>query len=250
MIGLVRDNSLFRAEEVLTFRQTDSTAVEEYTLDTTEVQKSLDEQASHGSSFESLKDYLSLENGAGVEVIPGLLHSNVEGITIHKHSNGVVGMGGEAVILEEDDKEETFLDEDNTEETEYDVESVLEKQNTHDLFCPNCKSCITKRVILRRKRRKVRNLRYRIKVDKVEQAATSASNSEPVITADDRTVVSATATDINEDRISVDNEEIANREVEINEDREVFRCLSCFSCFICTGTYSEQSTVSSYLPLI
>ncbi|KAI4384895.1 hypothetical protein MLD38_002981 [Melastoma candidum] len=40
-------------------------------------------------------------------------------------------------------------------ETEYDVENVLEKQNTHNLFCPNCKSCITRRVILRRIRDEV-----------------------------------------------------------------------------------------------
>uniref|UniRef100_A0A368UIL4 Membrane protein of ER body-like protein n=1 Tax=Glycine max TaxID=3847 RepID=A0A368UIL4_SOYBN len=29
---------------------------------------------------------------------------------------------------------------------EFDVEAVLAKQETHDLFCPNCRSCITKRV--------------------------------------------------------------------------------------------------------
>ncbi|KAF8042986.1 hypothetical protein BT93_A1349 [Corymbia citriodora subsp. variegata] len=40
----------------------------------------------------------------------------------------------------------------NPEETEFDVEKVLEEQNTHDLYCPNCHSCITGRVILRRKK--------------------------------------------------------------------------------------------------
>ncbi|GLT48365.1 hypothetical protein SLA2020_219960 [Shorea laevis] len=35
--------------------------------------------------------------------------------------------------------------------TELDVEGVLKKQNTHDLYCPNCNSCITRRVILIRK---------------------------------------------------------------------------------------------------
>ncbi|KAI3955587.1 hypothetical protein MKX01_034909 [Papaver californicum] len=35
----------------------------------------------------------------------------------------------------------------NTEEIiEWDVERVIEEQETHDLTCPNCKACITKRV--------------------------------------------------------------------------------------------------------
>ena len=40
--------------------------------------------------------------------------------------------------------------------TELDVERVLEKQNTHDLYCPNCNSCITRRVILRKRKRQAR----------------------------------------------------------------------------------------------
>lgn len=36
---------------------------------------------------------------------------------------------------------------------EYDVEKVIEEQETHDLFCPNCQACITKRVILRKRKR-------------------------------------------------------------------------------------------------
>nr|KYP53790.1 hypothetical protein KK1_024364 [Cajanus cajan] len=41
---------------------------------------------------------------------------------------------------------------------ELDVEAVLSKQETHDLFCPNCKSCITKRVILRKRKRNIPNI--------------------------------------------------------------------------------------------
>ncbi|KAK7282466.1 hypothetical protein RIF29_11273 [Crotalaria pallida] len=35
---------------------------------------------------------------------------------------------------------------------DYNVEAVLEKQETHELYCPNCNACITKRVIKKRKR--------------------------------------------------------------------------------------------------
>ncbi|CAH1427487.1 unnamed protein product [Lactuca virosa] len=40
-------------------------------------------------------------------------------------------------------------------EDEFDVETMIKKQETHDLFCPNCNSCITKRVILRKRKRKI-----------------------------------------------------------------------------------------------
>ena len=40
-------------------------------------------------------------------------------------------------------------------EDEFDVETVIKKQETHDLFCPNCNSCITKRVILHKRKRKI-----------------------------------------------------------------------------------------------
>ncbi|CAH1423490.1 unnamed protein product [Lactuca virosa] len=40
-------------------------------------------------------------------------------------------------------------------EDEFDVETVIKKQETHNLFCPNCNSCITKRVILRKRKRKI-----------------------------------------------------------------------------------------------
>ncbi|XP_021725742.1 membrane protein of ER body-like protein [Chenopodium quinoa] len=36
---------------------------------------------------------------------------------------------------------------------EYEVERVIRKQETHDLICPNCRECITKRVILKRRKR-------------------------------------------------------------------------------------------------
>lgn len=38
---------------------------------------------------------------------------------------------------------------------DYNVEKVLDNQETHDLFCPNCHSCITKRVVLKKRKRKI-----------------------------------------------------------------------------------------------
>ncbi|CAH2077738.1 unnamed protein product [Thlaspi arvense] len=38
---------------------------------------------------------------------------------------------------------------------DYDVEKVLKNQETHDLFCPICNSCITERVVLKRRKRKI-----------------------------------------------------------------------------------------------
>ncbi|KAL6006693.1 hypothetical protein ACLOJK_032186 [Asimina triloba] len=38
---------------------------------------------------------------------------------------------------------------------EMDVERVLEEQDTHDLYCPHCNSCITRRVILSKRKRTI-----------------------------------------------------------------------------------------------
>ena len=40
----------------------------------------------------------------------------------------------------------------STEEYKYDLEKILDEQETHDLYCPNCKSCITRRVILKNRK--------------------------------------------------------------------------------------------------
>ncbi|CAK7324321.1 unnamed protein product [Dovyalis caffra] len=63
-----------------------------------------------------------------------------------KSSGSETRVAGELDLIEEIDQEVTELD----------IEKVLEKQNTHDLYCPNCNSCITRKVILRRRTRKIR----------------------------------------------------------------------------------------------
>lgn len=51
---------------------------------------------------------------------------------------------------------------------EMDVEKVLEEQDTHDLYCPNCNSCITKRVILRKRKRTLQDPQVDSKREKTQ----------------------------------------------------------------------------------
>ncbi|GAB4858653.1 hypothetical protein Ancab_010126 [Ancistrocladus abbreviatus] len=99
---------------------------------------------------------------------------------------------------------------------ELNVERVIEKQETHDLFCPNCNSCITKRVILRRRKRKIQDISLGEEI-----VDTEVPDNPP----EDHEIVSEHASD--------------NRPFLVNEGedtgREAFRCLSCFSIFIPLG---------------
>jgi len=103
---------------------------------------------------------------------------------------------------------------------EFDVERVLEEQETHDLYCPNCHSCITKRVILRKRKRTPRENPSDLPPQKVPHVP----EATPIPT-----------------------------ETAEHEDRTVFRCLSCFSFFIPTGIClppSVYSTSSSHSILV
>ncbi|KAJ6851195.1 membrane protein of ER body-like protein isoform X3 [Iris pallida] len=86
---------------------------------------------------------------------------------------------------------------------EFDVERVLEEQETHDLYCPNCNSCITKRVILRKRKRIVRDSQHDLPPEKLQNVYGSSAASAETPEVD-------------------------------HEDESVFRCLSCFSFFIST----------------
>ncbi|XP_021858836.1 uncharacterized protein [Spinacia oleracea] len=63
--------------------------------------------------------------------------------------NKTLVVNGQNEIVETEHSQEV-----EPEVDEYDVEKVVQNQETHDFFCPNCKSCITKRVILKRRKRK------------------------------------------------------------------------------------------------
>ncbi|KAK7410796.1 hypothetical protein VNO78_01893 [Psophocarpus tetragonolobus] len=103
---------------------------------------------------------------------------------------------------------------------EFDVEAVLAKQETHDLFCPNCKSCITKRIILKKRKRSIPNLDAKAKRDK--------SATEVV----DRSVEEANQGDHAIATPDVGRVEPPAGYSESEREQEVFRCLSCFSFFI------------------
>ncbi|GFP94304.1 membrane protein of er body-like protein [Phtheirospermum japonicum] len=112
--------------------------------------------------------------------------------------------------------------EDDLEVTDLDVEQVLKKQNTHDLYCPNCNSCITRRVILRKRKRRVRVSGEEAKRNKTEIAV------EPALGTGSVRSRGAHVEDSDAHIPTVDEDE---RE----RGPDIFRCLSCFSFFIPTG---------------
>ncbi|KAH7853917.1 hypothetical protein Vadar_008055 [Vaccinium darrowii] len=104
--------------------------------------------------------------------------------------------------------------------TEFDVETVLEKQDTHDLYCPNCNSCITRRVILRKRKRQIRIYGDDPKRNKLETVLSSeldGISAHETIAAD----------------ISINGSvEPAADDSGHTRAPEFFGCLSCFSIFI------------------
>ncbi|KAI3505986.1 hypothetical protein L1887_28339 [Cichorium endivia] len=94
-------------------------------------------------------------------------------------------------------------------ENEYDVETVIKRQETHDLFCPNCNSCITKRVILRKRKRKI----------PVPSEITKRNKPETS----------------NSSEVNLVSDEVISNEYDHEREPDVFRCLSCFSIFMPTG---------------
>ncbi|AES98434.2 hypothetical protein MtrunA17_Chr5g0428711 [Medicago truncatula] len=134
------------------------------------------------------------------------------------------------------------IKETDQQEKEYDVELVIAKQETHDLYCPNCKSCITKRVILKKRKRNNQILDNKGKRDRLDSVVdndvvnpdsttheANQGNYEKVtseITSMDPPPAPVTAAAAAADD---DGDDHPEKEVE------VFRCLSCFSIFIPSG---------------
>ncbi|KAL3630775.1 hypothetical protein CASFOL_023759 [Castilleja foliolosa] len=111
--------------------------------------------------------------------------------------------------------------ENDLEAAEFDVERVIKQQNTHDLFCPNCNSCITRRVILR-KRKRVPVTNEEAKRNKTKIVV------EPVLDAGS---VQSHGTRIDDNDAQIPTVDEDERE----RGPDIFRCLSCFSFFIPTG---------------
>lgn len=107
---------------------------------------------------------------------------------------------------------------------ELDVEKVLEKQNTHDLFCPNCNSCITRRVILRRRKPQISNVRRKPKrgkkLDKIPNSVAYHQSGD---------------IDKPEIHSNVPTMESDEQNNGTEQDQEAFSCLSCFSVFVPIG---------------
>lgn len=119
------------------------------------------------------------------------------------------------------------------EASDLDVEGVLRKQDTHDLYCPNCNSCITKRVIIRKRKRRLPNLGEEGKRNKLENSA----GPGPISTS----VPTPSNTSHNTVDTCVDGSGAsASNDIDQDQEPDVFRCLSCFSIFIPTGTFSDD----------
>ncbi|CAK8537753.1 unnamed protein product [Lathyrus sativus] len=132
---------------------------------------------------------------------------------------------------EETEKESNSINEIDQQEKEFDVELVIAKQETHDLFCPNCKSCITKRVILKKRKRNIHVSDNKGKRDRLEPVVENnvdqgdrANVTSEITNLDPPPAASAVAADRDHD-----DDDHPEKEVE------GFRCLSCFSIFIPSG---------------
>ncbi|KAI6697679.1 hypothetical protein NL676_017798 [Syzygium grande] len=215
-------------ESIQTIVKTEYSNIEQVSYETETVHVTSDVAAQRFSTFLSSQvDHQDIGNSGDERFLDLALlsprNSSEEKNTYSKESK----------VVEEVD----LIEELNPAETEFDVEKVLEKQNTHDLYCPNCHSCITRKVILRRKKRKVRNVRYIVKHDNIKETTTSEVHAQPVtVVEEDRSVDAIPSIDEIPTPAVIDN--IPTPEVNgyrNDREREAFRCLSCFSIFIPTG---------------
>ncbi|KAH7543683.1 hypothetical protein JRO89_XS15G0000200 [Xanthoceras sorbifolium] len=151
------------------------------------------------------------------------------------------------------DAEVDLEEEIDNEITDLDVERVLQKQNTHDLYCPNCNSCITRRVLLRRRRRRVRNTRLKPKLEnklerpsELDPNSTDAANYQgpdklkvspngmPTSAVSPNGTPTPPVVEPNNGRQKFSPNTTPTPPAE-DHNTEIFGCLSCFSLFTPTG---------------
>ncbi|KAK7301030.1 hypothetical protein RJT34_11885 [Clitoria ternatea] len=156
------------------------------------------------------------------------VHSSSELSHLHSSSNiqatAITNFHKEASTKEGSD----LIKEVDQQLEEFDVEAVLAKQETHDLFCPNCKAHITKRVILKKRKRSIHKLENEAKRDKLETKVSTElidNSVQPEANQGDHANVTS-------DIVSLESP--ANNDHPDTEP-ELFRCLSCFSFFIPSG---------------
>ncbi|EOA16048.1 hypothetical protein CARUB_v10004179mg [Capsella rubella] len=143
------------------------------------------------------KKLLGSENGSASE-------DNKRSREIEEVEDGDVSKDRDAVDQPAGNVIEEEVDIEDVED--YDVENVLDKQETHDLFCPNCDSCITKRVVLKRRKRKIRH-----ELGDSKRVRGPHSN-DPILHSEDN---------------------LPSLESGENSEHEsfIFKCLSCFTIF-------------------
>ncbi|XP_006656541.1 membrane protein of ER body-like protein [Oryza brachyantha] len=150
----------------------------------------------------------AVANGkAGLKMIT-IIHKNQNSLA---NSNAALHTGNGSMNktnvheIEAEKEEDVIKGEVNIEE--YDLEKILHEQETHDIFCPNCNSCITRRVILRKRKRTVRQTTREEPPKKPQLEEPSAYTSNQTIPETERQ----------------------------GQGTPIFRCLSCFAFFIPTG---------------
>ncbi|KAL2921563.1 Membrane protein of ER body-like protein [Bienertia sinuspersici] len=102
----------------------------------------------------------STETGVGLKDVEGLLDesSNNINVTLTETYNIENIVNKTFIVKGQNEIVETGPSGEIEPELEYDVEKVVRNQNTHDFYCPNCSSCITDRVILKRRKRKLKDI--------------------------------------------------------------------------------------------
>ncbi|KAK1570794.1 hypothetical protein Q3G72_007093 [Acer saccharum] len=150
--------------------------------------------------------------------------SGLSPVTVQKLHDKNINNLEDLQNTDQGDAEVDLIEEIVNEFTDLDVERVLQKQNTHDLYCPNCNSCITTRVVLRRRRRRVRNIRYKTKPGNNLETPTELDAS-----------LAYPPNYQGSDKHNDDTQNGTPTPPAIDRNTEIFRCLSCFSLFVPTG---------------
>ncbi|CAL4978905.1 unnamed protein product [Urochloa decumbens] len=169
-------------------------------------------QVGNGSSFGKKETGSHSNNSTSVHKISGssetdCIHSIVESKNILPSWSGAVDIYSSSTNTTEvhdlgDQKDDENAAKGKVNIEEYDVEKILDEQETHDLYCPNCKSCITQWVILKKRKRTARR-DGPPKKPQLEEPCANVSNQAP--------------------------DESHDQELP-----DVFGCLSCFPIFILT----------------
>lgn len=179
-----------------------------------DIQKSLSNETNN-KYMKTVKD-----NGISSPDSPLLLDSFETKATEIKHSiNETIAKVGSEIIEDIDQRLKDF-----------DVELVLAKQETHDLFCPNCRSCITKRVVLK-KRKRSRSIPEPENESKPDELETEVSSKRPVGSSLDKGNEVGHA-NLTSDYASLEQPPAG---ADSAQGPDLFRCLECFSFFISRG---------------